>query len=151
MLHENYRIKSPSKTGNREYLRNYLDIQFTFGFRKRAELELQFRFKRNFCEGEIASMYINSIYRKMPITTWHQYQNKSWIKDSIFRCLKGSIPSRCSKPVCIQKDYWRSKDESGIGLDNVKNDWNWAILNAILLHIVENIWSILFIFSVQIE
>jgi two-component system LytT family sensor kinase len=116
MLHENLQDKISIKR-EIEYLRNYLDIQL-LRFGKEPNLELTIQIQEDFCEGEIAPMmlipFIENAF-KHGIST----KNKSWIKINL-RCLKGSIHLDVVNSVHPKKATDDPKDESGIGLDNIR-------------------------------
>jgi sensor histidine kinase YesM len=147
MLHENLQDKISIKR-EIEYLRNYLDIQL-LRFGKEPNLELTIQIQEDFCEGEIAPMvlipFIENAF-KHGIST----KNKSWIKINL-RCLKGSIHLDVVNSLHPKKTTEDPKDESGIGLDNVKKRLELSYPQRHSLTIVENDMEYFVHFSVQLK
>ena len=147
MLHENLQDKIPIKR-EIEYLRNYLDIQL-LRFGKEPNLELTIQIQEDFCEGEIAPMvlipFIENAF-KHGIST----KNKSWIKINL-RCLKGSIHLDVVNSLHPKKTTEDPKDESGIGLDNVKKRLELGYPQCHSLTIVENDMEYFVHFSLQLK
>ena len=147
MLHENLQDKIPIKR-EIEYLRNYLDIQL-LRFGKEPNLELTIQIQEDFCEGEIAPMvlipFIENAF-KHGIST----KNKSWIKINL-RCLKGSIHLDVVNSLHPKKSTEDPKDESGIGLVNVKKRLELLYPQRHSLTIVENDMEYFVHFSLQLK
>jgi sensor histidine kinase YesM len=147
MLHENLQDKISIKR-EIEYLRNYLDIQL-LRFGKEPNLELTIQIQEDFCEGEIAPMvlipFIENAF-KHGIST----KNKSWIKINL-RCLKGSIHLDVVNSLHPKKTTEDPKDESGIGLDNVKKRLELLYPQRHSLTIVENDMEYFVHFSLQLK
>jgi sensor histidine kinase YesM len=147
MLHENLQDKISVKR-EIEYLRNYLDIQL-LRFGKEPNLELTIQIQEDFCEGEIAPMvlipFIENAF-KHGIST----KNKSWIKINL-RCLKGSIHLDVVNSLHPKKPTEDPKDESGIGLDNVKKRLELGYPQRHSLTIVENDMEYFVHFSLQLK
>jgi sensor histidine kinase YesM len=147
MLHENLQDKISIKR-EIEYLRNYLDIQL-LRFGKEPNLELTIQIQEDFCEGEIAPMvlipFIENAF-KHGIST----KNKSWIKINL-RCLKGSIHLDVVNSLHPKKSTKDPKDESGIGLVNVKKRLELLYPQRHSLTIVENDMEYFVHFSLQLN
>jgi sensor histidine kinase YesM len=147
MLHENLQDKISIKR-EIEYLQNYLDIQL-LRFGKEPNLELSIQIQEDFCEGEIAPMmlipFIENAF-KHGIST----KNKSWIKINL-RCLKGSIHLDVVNSVHAKKATEDPKDESGIGLDNVRKRLELLYPNTHSLTIVANDAEHFVHFSLQLK
>ena len=147
MLHENLQDKISIKR-EIEYLQNYLDIQL-LRFGKEPNLELSIQIQEDFCEGEIAPMmlipFIENAF-KHGIST----KNKSWIKINL-RCLKGSIHLDVVNSVHPKKAVEDPKDESGIGLENVRKRLELLYPNAHSLTIVGNDAEHFVHFSLQLK
>jgi sensor histidine kinase YesM len=147
MLHENLQDKISIKR-EIEYLRNYHDIQL-LRFGKEPNLELTIQIQEDFCEGEIAPMvlipFIENAF-KHGIST----KNKSWIKINL-RCLKGSIHLDVVNSLHPKKSAEDPKDESGIGLINVKKRLELLYPQRHSLTIVENDMEYFVHFSLQLN
>jgi len=147
MLHENLQDKISIKR-EIEYLQNYLDIQL-LRFGKEPNLELTVQIQEDFCEGEIAPMmlipFIENAF-KHGIST----KNKSWIKVNL-RCLKGSIHLDVVNSVHPKKASEDPKDESGIGLENVRKRLELLYPNTHSLTIVGNDAEHFVHFSLQLN
>jgi len=117
MLHENQMDKIPL-TREVDYLRNYLDLQM-LRFRNEANLEVDIKLSDEICEGNIAPMllipFVENAF-KHGIST----KSKSWIKINL-RCLKGSVHLDVVNSIHPRKITEDPRDESGIGLENVKS------------------------------
>ncbi|MFN3996409.1 sensor histidine kinase [Algoriphagus sp.] len=118
MLHENQLPRIPlSREIN--YLRNYLDLQM-LRFGAQANLETDFQINENQCAGEIAPMllipFVENAF-KHGISS----KEKSWIRLNL-RCISGSVHLDLVNSVHPDKPASeQSREESGIGLENVKN------------------------------
>ncbi|MBC6366214.1 sensor histidine kinase [Algoriphagus sp. AK58] len=117
MLHEN---QLPSIPLSREidYLRNYLDLQLLrFGSQENLDLDIQINDAQ--CHGEIAPMLIIPFVEnafKHGISA----KEKSWIRLNL-RCISGSVHLDLVNSVHPDKPAGeKSREESGIGLENVK-------------------------------
>ncbi len=147
MLHENLQDKISIKR-EIEYLQNYLDIQL-LRFGKEPNLELSIQIQEDFCEGDIAPMmlipFIENAF-KHGIST----KNKSWIKINL-RCMKGSIHLDVVNSIHPKKATEDPKDESGIGLENVKKRLELLYPSAHSLTIVANDLEHFVHFSLQLR
>lgn len=135
MLHENQLPRIPlSREIN--YLKNYLDLQM-LRFGAEANLETDFQINENQCAGEIAPMllipFVENAF-KHGISS----KEKSWIKLNL-RCIAGSVhldlvnSSHPDKPASE-----KSREESGIGLENVKSRLQLVYPDRHSLNIVSN-------------
>ncbi|PZX56955.1 histidine kinase [Algoriphagus ratkowskyi] len=117
MLHENQMDKIPL-TREIDYLRNYLDLQM-LRFKNESNLEVEIKLSDEICEGSIAPMllipYVENAF-KHGIST----KSKSWIKINL-RCLQGSVHLDVVNSIHPKKQTEDPRDESGIGLENVKS------------------------------
>lgn len=117
MLHENQMDKIPL-TREVDYLRNYLDLQM-LRFKNESNLDVEIKLSDEICEGSIAPMllipYVENAF-KHGIST----KSKSWIKINL-RCLQGSVHLDVVNSIHPKKIAKDPKDESGIGLVNVKS------------------------------
>lgn len=117
MLHENQMDKIPL-TREIDYLRNYLDLQM-LRFKNESNLDVQIKLSDDICEGSIAPMllipYVENAF-KHGIST----KSKSWIKINL-RCLQGSVHLDVVNSIHPKKQTEDPRDESGIGLENVKS------------------------------
>ncbi|WP_057936368.1 sensor histidine kinase [Algoriphagus resistens] len=117
MLHENQMDKIPL-TREVDYLRNYLDLQM-LRFKNESNLDVEIKLSDEICEGSIAPMllipYVENAF-KHGIST----KSKSWIKINL-RCLQGSVHLDVVNSIHPKKITQDPKDESGIGLVNVKS------------------------------
>jgi hypothetical protein len=117
MLHENQMDKIPL-TREIDYLRNYLDLQM-LRFKNEANLDVEIKITDEICEGNISPMmlipYVENAF-KHGIST----KSKSWIKINL-RCLQGSIHLDVVNSIHPKKLTEDPRDESGIGLENVKS------------------------------
>ncbi len=116
MLHENQRDRIPlSREIN--YMRNYLDLQM-LRFGKEEQLEVTINLTEDTCQGDIAPMllipFVENAF-KHGIST----KNKSWIKINL-RCLQGSVHLDVVNSIHPKKATEDPKDESGIGMENVR-------------------------------
>ena len=117
MLHENQLPRIPLSR-EIDYLRNYLDLQMLrFGSQENLEIELQINESQ--CKGEIAPMllipFVENAF-KHGISA----KEKSWIRLNL-RCLAGSVHLDLVNSVHPDKPAGEnSREESGIGLENVK-------------------------------
>ncbi|MEB2785561.1 sensor histidine kinase [Algoriphagus persicinus] len=117
MLHENQMDKIPL-TREIDYLRNYLDLQM-LRFKNESNLDVEIKLSDDICEGTIAPMllipYVENAF-KHGIST----KSKSWIKINL-RCLQGSVHLDVVNSIHPKKQTEDPRDESGIGLENVKS------------------------------
>lgn len=117
MLHENQMDKIPL-TREIDYLRNYLDLQM-LRFKNESNLDVEIKLSDDVCEGSIAPMllipYVENAF-KHGIST----KSKSWIKINL-RCLQGSVHLDVVNSIHPKKQTEDPRDESGIGLENVKS------------------------------
>ncbi|WP_026954070.1 sensor histidine kinase [Algoriphagus vanfongensis] len=148
MLHENQMSKIPV---SREitYLRNYLDLQMLrFGAQKNLEVDIQIN--ENQCSGEIAPMLIIPFVEnafKHGISS----KEKSWIKINL-RCIAGSLHLDVVNSVHADKSKSeKDREESGIGLDNVKKRLELTYADKHELSIVSNDTDFFVHFSIQLR
>lgn len=117
MLHENQMDKIPLSR-EIDYLRNYLDLQM-LRFNNEANLVVEIKLTDEICEGSISPMllipYVENAF-KHGIST----KSKSWIKINL-RCLQGSVHLDVVNSIHPKKQTEDPRDESGIGLENVKS------------------------------
>ncbi|MEN2282170.1 histidine kinase [Algoriphagus sp. SE2] len=117
MLHENQMDKIPLSR-EIDYLRNYLDLQM-LRFAKEDHLDVSIQIAEEYCQGDISPMllipFVENAF-KHGIST----KSKSWIKINL-RCLKGSVHLDVVNSMHPKKVTEDPKDESGIGLENVKS------------------------------
>jgi hypothetical protein len=117
MLHENQMDKIPLSR-EIDYLRNYLDLQM-LRFAKEDHLEVTIHIGEEHCQGDISPMllipFVENAF-KHGIST----KSKSWIKINL-RCLQGSVHLDVVNSMHPKKATEDPKDESGIGLENVKS------------------------------
>ncbi|TDQ19014.1 histidine kinase [Algoriphagus boseongensis] len=135
MLHEN---QLPSIPLSREidYLRNYLDLQM-LRFGSQANLEVDIQINESQCIGEIAPMLIIPFVEnafKHGISA----KEKSWIRLNL-RCMAGSVHLDLVNSVHPEKPTSeKSREESGIGLENVKKRLELLYPNQHQLNIIAN-------------
>ncbi|MEB2774222.1 histidine kinase [Algoriphagus sp. D3-2-R+10] len=117
MLHENQMDKIPLSR-EIDYLRNYLDLQM-LRFKNESNLDVEIKLSDDICEGNISPMllipYVENAF-KHGIST----KSKSWIKINL-RCLQGSVHLDVVNSIHPKKQTGDPRDESGIGLENVKS------------------------------
>lgn len=148
MLHENQLPRIPlSREIN--YLRNYLDLQMLrFGSQENLDIDIQIN--ENQCAGEIAPMllipFVENAF-KHGISA----KEKSWIKLNL-RCIAGSVhldlvnSTHPEKPVSE-----KSREESGIGLENVKSRLQLVYPQRHNLNIVSNDTDFFVHLSIQLN
>jgi len=148
MLHEN---QLPSIPLSREidYLKNYLDLQLLrFGSQDNLDLDIQLNDAT--CQGEIAPMLIIPFVEnafKHGISA----KEKSWIRLNL-RCMAGSVHLDLVNSVHPEKPQSeRSREESGIGLDNVKKRLEILYPEKHQLSIISNDTDFFVHLSVQIH
>lgn len=116
MLHENQMDKIPLSR-EIDYLKNYLDLQM-LRFGNDNNLDVNIQINADPCEGSIAPMllipFVENAF-KHGIST----QYKSWIKINL-RCIQGSVHMDVINSIHTTKPTQGTKEESGIGLVNVK-------------------------------
>jgi len=146
MLHENQMDKIPLSR-EVDYLKNYLDLQM-LRFRNEENLEVSINLNEDHCEGSIAPMllipFVENAF-KHGIST----KSKSWIKVNL-RCIKGSVHLDVVNSVHPKKLTEDPRDESGIGLINVKERLEMQYANRHQLTITSNDQEHFVHFSVQI-
>lgn len=117
MLHENQMDRIPLSR-EIDYLRNYLDLQM-LRFAKEDHLDVTIQINEEHCQGDISPMllipFVENAF-KHGIST----KSKSWIKINL-RCLQGSVHLDVVNSMHPKKATEDPKDESGIGLENVKS------------------------------
>jgi two-component system, LytTR family, sensor kinase len=148
MLHENQLPRIPLSR-EIDYLKNYLDLQM-LRFGNQANLELDIQINDQTCQGEIAPMLIIPFVEnafKHGIST----KEKSWIRLNL-RCIAGSVHLDLVNSVHPEKSVSeKSREESGIGLDNVKNRLVILYPDQHQLNLVENDSDFFVHLSVQIQ
>ncbi|WP_339926100.1 histidine kinase [uncultured Cyclobacterium sp.] len=116
MIHENQQDQIPLKR-EIEYVNNYLDLQM-LRFENEENLSVDFKLPPTECEGQIAPMllipFVENAF-KHGIST----KNKSWIRINL-RCMKGTVHLDLVNSIHPKKTAENAKDESGIGLENVR-------------------------------
>lgn len=118
MLHENQLPRIPLSR-EIDYLRNYLDLQM-LRFGSQTNLELDIQIQDGTCHGDIAPMllipFVENAF-KHGISA----KEKSWIRLNL-RCISGSVHLDLVNSVHPEKPVAeKSREESGIGLENVKS------------------------------
>lgn len=118
MLHENQLPRIPLSR-EIDYLRNYLDLQM-LRFGSQNNLELEINIQDSGCHGDIAPMllipFVENAF-KHGIST----KEKSWIRLNL-RCMTGSVHLDLVNSIHPDKpSNEKSREESGIGLENVKS------------------------------
>jgi two-component system LytT family sensor kinase len=118
MLHENQLPRIPLSR-EIDYLRNYLDLQM-LRFGSQSNLELDIQIQDGACHGDIAPMllipFVENAF-KHGISA----KEKSWIRLNL-RCISGSVHLDLVNSVHPDKPVAeKSREESGIGLENVKS------------------------------
>ncbi len=134
MIHENQQDKIPlSREIN--YLRNYLDLQM-LRFGKESKLEVDIQISEEMCQGDIAPMLLIP-YLENAFKHGISLKEKSWIKLNL-RCISGSVHLDLVNSVHPEKPLENSREESGIGLDNVKKRLDLVYPNKHQLNIIKN-------------
>jgi two-component system, LytTR family, sensor kinase len=147
MLHENQLPRIPlSREIN--YLKNYLDLQM-LRFGAQANLKTDFQINENQCAGEIAPMllipFVENAF-KHGISS----KEKSWIRLNL-RCLSGSVHLDLVNSVHPDKPASeQSREESGIGLENVKKRLQLIYPDRHSLNIVSNDTDFFIHLSIQL-
>ncbi|WP_268033965.1 sensor histidine kinase [Algoriphagus sp. PAP.12] len=148
MLHEN---QMPQIPVSREitYLKNYLDLQMLrFGAQKNLDVDIQIN--ENQCSGNIAPMLIIPFVEnafKHGISS----KEKSWIKINL-RCIAGSLHLDVVNSVHPEKSKSeQDREESGIGLENVKKRLELTYPDKHELSIVSNDSDFFVHFSIQLH
>ena len=135
MLHENQLPRIPL---SREiaYLRNYLDLQM-LRFGSQTNLELDIQINESQCAGDIAPMLIIPFVEnafKHGISA----KEKSWIRLNL-RCISGSVNVDLVNSIHPEKPASeKSREESGIGLENVKSRLQLVYPDRHQLNIIQN-------------
>lgn len=148
MLHENQLPRIPiSREIN--YLRNYLDLQM-LRFGAQANLETDFQINENQCVGEISPMllipFVENAF-KHGISS----KEKSWIRLNL-RCIAGSVHLDLVNSVHPEKPAAeQSREESGIGLENVKSRLQLVYPERHNLNIISNDTDFFVHLSIQIS
>lgn len=134
MIHENQQDKIPlSREIN--YLRNYLDLQM-LRFGKESKLEVDIQISEEMCQGDIAPMLLIPFVENA-FKHGISLKEKSWIKLNL-RCIAGSVHLDLVNSVHPEKPAENSREESGIGLDNVKKRLELVYPNIHQLNIIKN-------------
>ncbi|WP_026951693.1 sensor histidine kinase [Algoriphagus mannitolivorans] len=148
MLHENQLPRIPLSR-EIDYLRNYLDLQM-LRFGSQANLEIDLQINESQCQGEIAPMllipFVENAF-KHGISA----KEKSWIRLNL-RCLSGSVHLDLVNSVHPEKpNSEKSREESGIGLENVKKRLDLLYPNQHQLNIIANDSDFFVHLSVQLS
>lgn len=148
MLHENQLPRIPlSREIN--YLRNYLDLQMLrFGAQDNLDIDIQIN--ENQCAGDIAPMllipFVENAF-KHGISA----KEKSWIKLNL-RCIAGSVHLDLVNSTHPEKPASeKSREESGIGLENVKSRLQLIYPNRHNLNIISNDTDFFVHLSIQLN
>lgn len=148
MLHENQLPRIPL---SREiaYLRNYLDLQM-LRFGAQSNLELDIQINESQCAGEIAPMLIIPFVEnafKHGIST----KEKSWIRLNL-RCISGSVHLDLVNSIHPDKPAAeQSREESGIGLENVKSRLQLVYPERHQLNVIQNDTDFFVHLSIQLN
>ncbi|SHM85525.1 Histidine kinase [Cyclobacterium lianum] len=147
MLHENQQDKIPLRR-EIDYLRNYLDLQM-LRFKNEDNPEISIKLNDESCEGTIAPMllipFVENAF-KHGIST----KNESWIRINL-RCLAGSVHLDVVNSIHPPKTLKDPKEESGIGLDNVRKRLQVLYPERYKLSIVANDTEHFVHFSLQLN
>lgn len=148
MLHENQLPRIPlSREIN--YLRNYLDLQMLrFGAQSNLEIDLQINESQ--CAGDIAPMllipFVENAF-KHGISA----KEKSWIRLNL-RCISGSVHLDLVNSTHPEKPASeKSREESGIGLENVKSRLQLVYPDRHQLNIFSNDTDFFVHLSIQLD
>ena len=147
MIHENQQDKIPLK---REiaYVKNYLDLQM-LRFENEDNLSVDFKLPKDECEGQIAPMllipFVENAF-KHGIST----KNKSWIRINL-RCLEGTVHLDLVNSIHPKKVTDDPKDESGIGLENVRKRLEHYYSGKFSLSTISNESEFFVHFSLQLD
>ena len=148
MLHENQLPRIPLSR-EIDYLRNYLDLQM-LRFGGQSNLELDIQLNESQCAGEIAPMLIIPFVEnafKHGIST----KEKSWIRLNL-RCISGSVHLDLVNSIHPDKPASeKSREESGIGLENVKSRLQLVYPDRHQLNIIQNDTDFFVHLSVQLD
>lgn len=148
MLHENQLPRIPLSR-EIDYLRNYLDLQMLrFGSQNNLELDIQIQDGQ--CHGDIAPMllipFVENAF-KHGISA----KEKSWIRLNL-RCMAGSVHLDLVNSIHPDKPVSeKSREESGIGLENVKSRLSLLYPEQHQLSIIANDSDFFVHLSVQIQ
>lgn len=148
MLHENQLPRIPlSREIN--YMRNYLDLQM-LRFGSQDNLDIDIQINENQCAGEIAPMllipFVENAF-KHGIST----KEKSWIKLNL-RCIAGSVHLDLVNSTHPEKPASeKSREESGIGLENVKSRLQLVYPDRHNLNIIANDTDFFVHLSIQLN
>jgi hypothetical protein len=148
MLHENQLPRIPLSR-EIDYLKNYLDLQM-LRFGAQANLETDFQINENQCAGEIAPMllipFVENAF-KHGISS----KEKSWIRLNL-RCIAGSVHLDLVNSVHPDKPASeQSREESGIGLENVKSRLQLVYPDRHQLNIIANDIDFFVHLSIQLQ
>lgn len=148
MLHEN-QLTSIPLSREIDYLKNYLDLQL-LRFGTQSNLDLSIQINESQCTGEIAPMLIIPFVEnafKHGISA----KGKSWIRLNL-RCISGSVHLDLVNSVHPDKPISEnSRDESGIGLENVKKRLQILYPERHQLNIISNESDFFVHFSIQFQ
>lgn len=148
MLHENQLPRIPLSR-EIDYLRNYLDLQLLrFGSQENLDLDIQINDSQ--CQGEVAPMLIIPFVEnafKHGISA----KEKSWIRLNL-RCISGSVHLDLVNSVHPEKPASeKSREESGIGLENVKSRLQLVYPGRHQLNIIQNDTDFFVHLSIQLD
>ena len=147
MIHENQQDKIPLKR-EIEYVNNYLDLQM-LRFENEENLSVDFKLPTTECDGNITPMllipFVENAF-KHGIST----KNKSWIRINL-RCMKGTVHLDLVNSNHPKKTAENAKDESGIGLENVRKRLEHYYPGKYSLSIIFNESEYFVHFSLQID
>jgi two-component system LytT family sensor kinase len=148
MLHENQLPRIPLSR-EIDYLRNYLDLQM-LRFGSQSNLEVDIQIQDGACHGDIAPMllipFVENAF-KHGISA----KEKSWIRLNI-RCITGSVHLDLVNSVHPEKPTAeRTREESGIGLENVKSRLALLYPDQHQLNVISNDSDFFVHLSVQIH
>lgn len=148
MLHENQLPLIPLSR-EIDYLRNYLDLQYLrFGSQENLDLDIQITDSQ--CHGEVAPMLIIPFVENA-FKHGFSAKEKSWIRLNL-RCISGSVHLDLVNSVHPEKPSGdQAREESGIGLDNVKKRLELLYPNRHQLNIIANDSDYFVHLSVQIH
>ncbi|WP_339905553.1 sensor histidine kinase [uncultured Cyclobacterium sp.] len=147
MIHENQQDKIPLK---REiaYVKNYLDLQM-LRFENEENLSVDFKLPTAECDGNIAPMllipFVENAF-KHGIST----NNKSWIRINL-RCMQGTVHLDLVNSIHPKKVTDDPKDESGIGLENVRKRLQHYYSGKYSLSTISNESEFFVHFSLQLD
>jgi LytS/YehU family sensor histidine kinase len=105
-------------------------------FGKESKLEVDIQISEEHCHGDIAPMLLIP-YVENAFKHGISLKEKSWIKLNL-RCIAGSVHLDLVNSVHPEKPLENSREESGIGLDNVKKRLDLVYPDKHQLNIIKN-------------